>query len=338
MKLFAGSQSKNLAESISKLLNFPLAQYELVKFGDSELKPVIKEDVRGEDCIIIASTSNPVNDSYMEFFLLVDVLKRSAANKIIAVMPYFGYARQNQQHMPGEPVSARVMVKFIQAVGVDELITIDLHEEQLTGFFDIPIIHLSVLPLLAQTMAGELSRHSREGGNPVLVLSPDQGGVERTRTFREALANELNRHSREGGNPENNTMDPRLESGMTMVIDQEIGIVEKLRNLEGQHETKVVEITGDVKDKIVIIPDDVIVSGGTIIHAAEVAKEKGGSVVYLAATHADFIEGTVGALQNAPVEKIFVTDTIQIKDEWKFEKLEIVSVSDLLADHIRKLL
>jgi len=339
MKLFAGSQSKNLAESISKLLNFPLAQYELVKFGDSELKPVIKEDVRGEDCIIIASTSNPVNDSYMEFFLLVDALRRNAAKRIVAVMPYFGYARQNQQHMPGEPVSARVMVKFIQAVGVDELITIDLHEEQLTGFFDIPITHLSALPILAEVIANKLvSRHSRESGNPVLVLSPDQGGVERTRTFREALANELNRHSREGGNPENNTMDPRLESGMTMVIDQEIGIVEKLRNLEGQHETKVVEITGDVKGKIVIIPDDVIVSGGTIAHAAQAAKEKGASIVYLAATHADFIEGTADALQNAPVEKVFVTDTIQVKDEWKFKKLEIVSVSDLLTEQIRKYL
>ncbi|MCR4264207.1 MAG: ribose-phosphate diphosphokinase, partial [Candidatus Roizmanbacteria bacterium] len=237
MKLFAGSQSKHLAESISKELNIPLAPYELVTFRDSELKPVIKEEVRDENCVVIASTSNPVNDSYMEFFLLVDALKRGAAKRIVAVMPYFGYARQNQQHMPGEPVSARVMVKFIQSVGVDEMITVDLHEEQLTGFFDIPISHLSALSLLAESVGNEIvTRHLHESGNPVVVLSPDQGGIERTRKFRDALAEHFSRHSRESGNP----ADPRSESGMTIEVDHEIGIVEKLRNLEGQHETKFV--------------------------------------------------------------------------------------------------
>ena len=330
MKLFAGLQSKKLAESISHELTLPIAHYELVHFGDSEIKPIVKEDVRGEDCTIICSTSNPVNDSYMEFFLLVDALKRGAAKRIVAVMPYFGYARQNQQHMPGEPVSARVMVKFIQTVGVDEMITIDLHEEQLTGFFDIPVTHLSALPLLAEAVANELiSRHSRKSGNPILVLSPDQGGIERTRKFRDALVEHFSRHSRKSGNP----ADPRSESGMTIEVDHEIGIVEKLRNLEEQHETKVVEITGDVKNKIVIIPDDVIVSGGTILHAAQTAKEKGASAVYLAATHADFTEGALEKLQNSDSERIFVTDTID-SNGTGFEKLKVVSVASLLSKQI----
>jgi len=363
MKLYAGSRSKILAESVSKLLNLPLSPYELIKFGDSELKPVVKEEVRGENCIVIASTSNPVNDSYMEFFLLVDALKRSAANKIIAVMPYFGYARQNQQHLPGEPVSARVIVKFIQSVGVDELVTIDLHEEQLTGFFDIPITHLSALPLLAKT-AGEqiLIRHPelvsgsmnqsnqqmlkqvQHDGNRIIILSPDQGGVERTRKFRDALDEDItSRHSelvsesKNSGPASPDRSQGGSKSGMTFSVDAEIGIVEKLRNLERQHETKVVEITGDVKNKIVVIPDDVIVSGGTIIHAAQAAKEKGASAVYLAATHADFIEGTVEQLQNSPVEKVFVTDTIVLPDNQLFPKLQVVSVANLLSTEIRKL-
>ncbi|MBI4137337.1 ribose-phosphate diphosphokinase [Candidatus Roizmanbacteria bacterium] len=314
MKLFAGSQSKTLAESISKQLNIPLSAYELVTFKDSELKPVVKEDVRGEDVVIIASTSNPVNDAYMEFFLLVDALKRSAAKRITAVMPYFGYARQNQQHMPGEPVSARVMVKFIQTVGVDEFITIDLHEEQLTGFFDIPVNHLSALPLLAKKIADEIQNTKYE--IPILVLSPDQGGVERTRKFRDALD---------------------AASQGKFAVDHEIGIVEKLRNLEGQHETKFVELSGDVNGKIVIIPDDVIVSGGTIAHAAEAGKEKGAAMVYLAATHADFVEGSTEILRNAPIEKVVITDTVSLHDEVKFEKLHLISVAELLAREIQKI-
>ena len=349
MKLYAGSRSKILAESVSKLLNLPLAPYEIVKFGDSELKPDVKEEVRGENCIVIASTSNPVNDSYMEFFLLVDALKRSAANKIIAVVPYFGYARQNQQHLPGEPVSARVMVKFIQAVGVDEMITIDLHEEQLTGFFDIPVTHLSALPVLAKSVAAGLvpassSAMTSVAATSIIVISPDQGGVERTRKFRDALDEDItSRHSelvsesKDSGPASPDRSQGGSKSGMTFSVDAEIGIVEKLRNLEGQHETKVVEITGDVKNKIVVIPDDVIVSGGTIIHAAQAAKEKGASAVYLAATHADFIEGTVEKLQNSPVEKVFVTDTIVLPDNQLFPKLQVVSVANLLSTEIRKL-
>lgn len=311
MKLFSSPLSRHLASSISDSINILLANYELVTFGDSELKPVVKEDVRGEDCIIITSTSNPVNDSYMELFLLVDALKRGAAERITVVMPYFGYARQNQQHLPGEPVSARVMVKFIQTVGVDELITIDLHEEQLTGFFDIPLAHLSALPLLANALSKEIPQDSN-----VIVMSPDQGGVERTRKFRDALA---------------------LTSQDKLKVSTEIGIVEKLRNLENQHETKFIEITGDVADKTVIIPDDVIVSGGTIVHAAQAVKDKGAAAVYLAATHADFIHGTTETLQNAPIEKVLVTDTIEISEENHFEKLSIVSVTDLLSTHLQGL-
>jgi len=344
MLLFYGSGSEQLTKQLAEKVTIPLAKVDFVRFGDSELKPRLLSDVRGQDCIIIASTSNPVNERYMEFFLLVDALRRSACGRITAIMPYFGYARQNQQHLPGEPVSAMLMAKFIETVGVDEFVSIDLHEEQITGFFTIPVVHLSVTPILSRAVGEEILRNSSQSDHTaqgrIIVISPDQGGVERTRRFRDALAEALTRHP-EGGTTEGSI---QIDSSATpqndkiFVVDAEIGIVEKLRNLEGIHETKMVEISGNIAGKIVVVPDDVIVSGGTIIHAAEAAKAKGAKEVYVAATHADFIEGTVDKLQNSPVEKVFVADTIEIKDEWKFDRLEVVSVSSVLVDHIRKLL
>lgn len=316
----------------------PKGTWELVTFSDSEIKPVIKDSVRGEDVVILQSTSNPVNDAYMEVFLLADALRRSACKRIILVMPYYGYARQNQQHLPGEPVSAQVVARILESVGVDELVTVDLHEEQLTGFFTIPVNHLSALPLLAKRIAAEiLSRHAelvsastqngipkqvRDDNNSIIVISPDQGGVERTRKFRDAL---------------DQTLKQVQGDKSQILVDEEIGIVEKLRNLEGVHESKVVEITGTISGKIAVIPDDVIVSGGTILHAVDAALEKGATKVYLAATHADFIPGTSEKLQNSKVEKVFVGDTIMVADNQKFEKLQVVSMSQLLAEQISKL-
>jgi ribose-phosphate pyrophosphokinase len=339
MKLFIGPRNRVLGEHISQQTGIAIASWELVRFGDSEVKPVIKENVRGEDVVVVHSTSNPVNEAYMELFLLVDVLRRSACKRIILAIPYYGYARQNQQHLPGEPVSAQVVARIIESVGVDELITVDLHEEQLTGFFTIPVTHVSGLPLLAKQIgdfvaarswrASEGADQSQAGQGPaatvseamrVIVISPDQGGVERTRKFRDALA-------QAGQGP----------ATTNFSVDEEIGIVEKLRNLESVHETKFVEITGNISGKIAIIPDDVIVSGGTILHAAEEALNRGAVKVFLAASHADFIEGAAEKLQNSRVEHVFVTDTIELSDSQKFQKLQVVSVGGLLAQEIKKL-
>ena len=337
MKLFVGSSNEMLGKKVAELSGIPLGRWQLFKFGDSEIKPQIQDAVRGENVIVFQSTSNPVNESYMELFLLIDALRRSACGRIILAMPYYGYSRQNQQHLPGEPISAQIMARFLEDVGTDEIITLDLHEEQLTGFFTIPMTHLSAFPLLAKSVAAGLVPAEGEAttgvaATNIIVVSPDQGGVERTRKFRDALAATC--HSRESGNPENH-IDSGSSAGMT--VDQEIGIVEKIRNLEGVHETKMVEITGEVKDKIVVIPDDVIVSGGTILHAAEAVREKGATKVYLAATHADFIPETKDKLQNSSVEKVFVTDTIAIPEDQRFPKLHVVSVVELLSEEIKKL-
>lgn len=360
MKLFIGSRSEELGKKVAELTKIPVGKWQLFRFGDSELKPQIQDNVRGEDVIVFQTTSKPVNESYMELFLLVDALRRSACGRIILAMPYYGYSRQNQQHLPGEPVSAQIMAKFLEGVGVDEIITLDLHEEQITGFFTIPMTHLSALPLLAKSIGEEiLSRHAelvsassldrtlnqvQGDAKHIIVVSPDQGGVERTRKFRDALAEYFNTRHPEGVKTtegsiqiDSSPADRDQNDKVLIIVDEEIGVVEKLRNLEGMHETKMVEITGELQGKIVVIPDDVIVSGGTILHAAAAAIQKGATNVYLAATHADFIEGTAKNLQNSKVEKVFVTDTIHLEEQNGFPKLQTVSCANLLADSVSKL-
>ena len=286
--------------------------FRVVRFGDSEIKPVVTvEEVKGAHCVVVGSTSNPVNENYMTLFLTLDALRRSGAPKISVVMPYMGYSRQNQQHLPGEPVSAQVVVRILEMLGMDEMVTFDLHEEQLGGFFTVPLRHMSGFPLLAKAVSDEI--HVSNGSN-VVVVSPDQGGVERTRRFRDEIEKILKQ-----------VQDDRI------IVNEQIAMLEKKRNLSGTHDVVPVEFSGaSVHDAIVIIPDDVIVSGGTIVNAALAAKEKGAREIYLCATHADFIEGTVEKLQRAPVEKVFVCDTIPIREEWKFEKLVVVSVKGMI--------
>ena len=334
MLLFHSSRNTDFAKKISKATHIPIGRTDFITFGDSELKPHILSDVRNQDVVIVTSTSIPVNENYMEFFLLVDALRRSACGRITAVMPYYGYARQNQQHLPGEPVSAMLMAKIIETVGVNEFVSIDLHEEQISGFFSIPVTHLTALPLLAQAFGEHLlcsktsyNTHTHHFDHktiirihkthniPVIVISPDQGGIERTRKFRDALAKQFDE----------------------LTVDEEIGIVEKSRSLISIHQSKVVEITGVIKGKIAVIPDDVIVSGKTIINAAKEAKEKGATQVYVAATHADFIKGTKGLLEKSDVERVFVTDTIGLPESDQFKKLEIVSTIPLLKTYLKLL-
>lgn len=307
MTFFLGNSNKVLGEKAASLANVPLGKMEIVRFGDSEVKPRVLEDVRDQDVVVFQSTSNPVNENLMELFLMVDALRRSSAKKITAVIPYFGYARQNQQHLAGEPVSAHVVSQFIETVGINELISIDLHEEQLTGFFNIPVNHLSALPLIASEIAKYLQVSSPVNPAEIAVASPDQGGVERTRKFAEGL-------------------------GLTETV-----LIEKKRDLTHPHECQVVEVSGVVTGKTVIIPDDVIVSGGTILNAAEALMERGAKRVILAAVHADFIAGTIEKLQNSKVEKVFVTDTIKLSDKQLFPKLQVISVASLLADQLKLL-
>lgn len=313
MKLFSGNSNRPLAEKIAAKLNQPLGKLEITEFGNSEIRVRVLENVREQTCYVIQSTSNPTNTSLMELFFTVDALKRAAAGRVIAVIPYFGYARQNQQHRAGEAVSAHVVISFLEKSGVDEVVTLDLHEEQLTGVFQIPVAHLSALPLLAENVGKWLSTEKKA----IIVVSPDQGGIERARLFQEAL----------------------LKTGQkNLQVDPLIAVVEKERDLNNKHVSKAIQVNGDVTGKIAILVDDIITSGGTILHAGAAVLKAGASSLVFACTHLDFIRAKevniAKKLQAGPAVAVFGTDTILLRPEDYFEKLKIVSVAPLISRNL----
>ncbi len=300
MKFFAGLSNKPLASLVSQKLGVPVASSETLIFEDGEIKPVIKESVRDEVCVIFQTTTGKPNDYWMELFLMVDALRRESAKKIVAVIPNFGYARQNQQHKRGEPVSAHVMVKILEQIGVSEVITVDLHDETMTGMFDIPITNISALPTLAKIMASYLPQN-------YTVISPDQGGIERARLFAETLG-----------------------------CKQPIVAVEKKRELQKAHQSHAMQVLGSVKGLSVVLQDDIITSGGTILHAIDSLVKEGADDVFVAVVHEDFAKDTAERLQKSPLKKMLITNSVVTPHSKMFPKLEIVDISELLASEIQK--
>lgn len=300
MKFFAGSSNKPLANLIAQKLGVTIASSELIKFDDGEIKPTIKENVRDEVCVIFQSTTGNPNDYWMELFFMVDALKREAAKKIIAVIPSFGYARQNQQHQRGEPVSAHVMVHFLEVIGVSEVITVDLHDETMTGMFDIPITNISALPVLAKAVVSYLPQN-------YVVVTPDQGGIERARLFAQTLG-----------------------------CESPIVAVEKKRELDKAHQSHTMQVLGNVSGHTIVVQDDVITSGGTVLHAVDALVKQGAKDVYVCVTHQDFSKDTAKRLFASSIKKMFITNSVVTAEAKKFAKLEIVDISDLLATQIEK--
>lgn len=302
MKFFAGLSNKPLAENVAQRLGVSIANSETLIFEDGEIKPVIKENVRDEVCIIFQTTSGKPNEYWMELFLMADALRRESAKKVIAVIPNFGYARQNQQHKRGEPVSAHVMVHFIEQIGVSEVITVDLHDETMTGMFDIPITNISALPTLARAIAQYLPDN-------YAVISPDQGGIERARLFAETLG-----------------------------CKQPIVAVEKKRELDQVHQSHAMQVLGNVSGFSVVLQDDVITSGGTILHAIDALVKQGARDVFVAIVHEDFAKDTSQRLQKSPLKKMVISNSVVTPPSKQFAKLVIVDISDLLASEIQKVI
>jgi ribose-phosphate pyrophosphokinase len=297
-KIFSGTANPPLAEKISKILTTPLGKIEIVRFADSEVRVRIEEEVAGKTCYVIASLSNPVDTHLVEFCLIVDALKQNEAQKIIGVIPYFGYARQDKAHRPGEGVSARVMAKLIEAVGVSKIITVDLHSEAVASFFNVSLVHLFGLSIFLP----EISKLKDD----LVIIAPDAGGAKRAQKFAESL-----------GAP--------------------LALIEKKRDLQKLHTLEVCRVIGEVKDKVCVVVDDVITGGGTAVEAARLLKEKGAKKVIACATHPDFVEGTRKNLTNSKVDKVYVSDTILVPPDKTFPKLEIVSIGNLIAETIRSL-
>ncbi|OGG06103.1 hypothetical protein A3D05_04090 [Candidatus Gottesmanbacteria bacterium RIFCSPHIGHO2_02_FULL_40_24] len=296
--IFAGNSNPELARNIASHLEMELGHVEIIRFADSECRVRVEEDVEEKDVFIIQSLSNPVDEFLMEFLLMGDAVKRGEPRRMIAVLPYHGYARQDRIHRPGECLSAQVVAKLIETVGFDKLITVELHSESIVGFFKIPVIHLSGL-----TVFYDLVKKLNED---VVIITPDAGALKRAQRFAESL-------------------------------DLPLALIEKKRDLDHPHKILNMRVVGEVKDKTAIIVDDAIVTGGTLMNAAYKLKEKGVRKVIAAATHADFVGGADKILQDSPIDGIWVTDTIDIPQVKYFSKLNVSSIATLIASEMKKM-
>lgn len=298
MKIFSGTTNKPLARKVAKLLGKDLSPIEIYVFQDEEKRVRIEENVIGQDCVVVQSVSTNADKNYMEFFFIVDALRRSGAKNVTAVLPYVGYERQDHVFREGEAVSMDVIIKIIESLGVDKLMALDLHSSRIPELFHIPITHLSALPIFAKTI-----KDNNWNDQNTILVSPDMGGIRRVKKLSELL-NSL----------------PYIA-------------IEKDRNLAtGKISMKDIEKT---TKKRAIIVDDMISTGGTIAEAAKILVKNGVEEVFVFATHAVFAGDAVKILQDSDAQKIFVTDTIDIPKEKQFAKLEILSVASLIAENIK---
>lgn len=296
--LFSGSANPRLPQSVAELLGKKLGKIEIVTFADSEKRVRIEEDVADKTCFVIASLSNPVDSHLVELCLIGDALKSNDCGKMIAVVPYYGYARQDKAHRDGEGVSARVMARLIEAVDFDKIVTVDLHSDLVAGYFDVPNVHL-----FGSTIFVDALKKTKE---EYVVVSPDAGAAKRSQKFAESL-------------------------------DVPLTYMEKKRSLEKLHELEHMRLIGDVTGKTAILVDDVTTTGSTLVKAAYALKDHGAKKVVACVTHADFVEGTHKILQDSPLDRIYTTDSIHLKPELRFAKLEVVSIAPLLAMQMKKM-
>ena len=298
VKIFAGSSSKQLAEKIAKYLEIELTSVQIIKFADGETFVKSNESVRGDKVFIVQSTSKPVNESIMELLIFIDALRRSSAKEIVAVIPYYGYARQDRKANPREPITSKLVANLLTVAGATRVVTMDLHARQIQGFFDIPVDHMEALPILAKHFI-------KYGFSPeeTVVVSPDVGGVKRARSLAKWLHSPL-------------------------------AIIDKRRAKANVSE--VMNIIGDVKGKKAILIDDMIDTAGTICNAAAALKEKGAIEVYGCATHAIFSGPAVERLKESAFSEIVVTDTVELPEDKIFDKLRVLSTSKMFAETIKR--
>lgn len=300
LKIFAGNASKDLAKNIAENLGQTLGDANVERFSDGEIFVRVNENVRGSDCFIVQSTCSPANDNLMEILLMVDTLRRASAARVTAVMPYYGYARQDRKDAPRTPISARLVADLLEAAGVDRVFSLDLHAPQIQGFFKVPVDHLFAASVLLKRMKEELSDPSK-----LVLVSPDAGSVERTRAFAKKLQCSL-------------------------------AVADKRRS--GPNRVAEVNIIGDVSGKEAVIIDDLIDTAGTVVQVAKTLKEQGADRVWAVATHPVLSGPAVERLKNSDLEKILVTDTIPLQEAARgSSKFEVLSVAGLLADGIKRI-
>lgn len=297
IKIFAGNASKKLAQSICEKLELPLGQIECGKFSDGETSVQIKETVRGCDVFVIQSTCNPVNDNLMELLVIIDAMKRASAGRITAVLPYFGYARQDRKAHARDPISAKLVADILQTAGANRVLTMDLHSSQLQGFFDIPVDNLMGMPVLARHVKGQKLEN-------LTIVSPDMGSVVRSR----ALAARFN---------------------------APLAIIDKRRPRANVME--VMNIIGDAKGKRALMLDDMIDTAGTITQGAKAIAEIGGACeVYACCSHGVLSGPAIERIEKSVLKEVVVLDTIELPEEKLIDKIKVVTVADMFAEAIER--
>lgn len=298
MKLFAGNSNLDLCGSIADYLNIGLGRSNVKRFADQEIFVELNENVRGEDVFIIQSTSFPANDNLMELLILIDAARRASARRITAVLPYFGYARQDRKPGPRTPISAKLVANLIVEAGADRVLTLDLHATQIQGFFDIPVDNLFAIPELSKDVKANYDT------NNLMIVSPDVGGVVRAR----ALANRVN---------------------------SPLSIVDKRRDKPGV--SKVMNVIGDVSGKDCILVDDIIDSGGTLCNAAEALLDSGATSVAAYITHGVLSGEAVNRIQKSKLTKLVITDSIYANEAVSEAKnIRVFSIANLIAEAIKR--
>ncbi|MAN81383.1 MAG: phosphoribosylpyrophosphate synthetase [Rhodospirillaceae bacterium] len=299
MKILACNSNRPLAEAISAYLNLPLTKASIRRFSDMEVFVEIQENVRGEDVFVIQSTSFPANDNLMELLVTLDALRRGSARRVTAVIPYFGYARQDRKSGPRTPISAKLVANLITEAGADRVLTMDLHAGQIQGFFDIPTDNLYAEPVLAKDI------QDREDGADLVIVSPDVGGVVRAR----ALAKRL---------------------------DGDLAIIDKRRERAGVSE--VMNIIGDVEGRRCILVDDIVDSAGTLCNAAVALMEQGAEAVSAYVTHGVLSGGAVARVSSSPMDRLCVTDSIMATEAVRVaHNIEQLTVAPLIAEAMRRI-
>ncbi|NRA87522.1 MAG: ribose-phosphate pyrophosphokinase [Rhizobiales bacterium] len=298
MKLVAGNSNSSLAHKIAKYLNMDLTNCTVKRFADEEIYVEINENVRGDDVYIIQSTSYPTNDHLMELLIITDALRRASARRITAVMPYFGYARQDRKPAPRAPISAKLVANLTTRAGVDRVLTMDLHAAQIQGFFDIPTDNLQAAPVMVRDIKKQFN------GNKIMVVSPDVGGVVRARSLAKR-------------------------------IDAPLAIVDKRREKAGVSE--VMNIIGDVAGYDCIMVDDIVDSGGTLCNAADAMLAAGAKSVTAYISHGVLSGGAVSRIVNSNLKNLVITDSISANEAvLTAENIRIISIDELFGEAIRR--
>jgi ribose-phosphate pyrophosphokinase len=298
LKLFAGNANSSLAADVAAHLGISLARIKLDRFSDGEVNVVIKESVRGQDVFVLQSTCAPVNDNLMELLISIDALRRSSAGQITAVIPYYGYSRQDRQAVPRSPITAKLVADLLTAAGATRVVSVDLHANQIQGFFSCPFDHLYASVVLLAAL-----RRLRIPQDELVIVSPDAGGVERARHYSSKLGCGL-------------------------------AIIDKRRT--GPNVADVMHIIGDVTDRVAVVVDDMIDTAGTLTKGAAVVKAHGAKEVYALATHPVFSGPAYERIEESVLSKVIVTNTIPLKEGVKTDKIQVVSLGSLLGDAIER--